>query len=128
MQTTRRHALTDCAIVLLHWSRSSPNPPLVRFCIGWLTVPLTILIAAAVGAEAWRAILALVKNDSEIMLSGLPNFWRIGKAHIDGKFKKVRIPHTLEGNLPEISPSFKRALCAVPSRLVRWRSTSSSFT
>lgn len=30
-----------------------------------------------------------MKNDSEVMLSNLPNFWRIGKGYIDGRFKKV---------------------------------------
>jgi exocyst complex component 2 len=32
----------------------------------------------------------MVKNLSEIMLSSLPNFWKIAKSFMDGKFKKVR--------------------------------------
>ena len=37
------------------------------------------------------AILAMVKNDSEVMLSNMPNFWKIATGYIDGKFRKVRI-------------------------------------
>ena len=37
----------------------------------------------------WQAILDMVKNVSEAMLSSLPSFWRISKDFMDGKFKKV---------------------------------------
>jgi exocyst complex component 2 len=33
--------------------------------------------------------LDMVKNLSEIMLSSLPNFWKIAKSFMDGKFKRV---------------------------------------
>jgi exocyst complex component 2 len=41
------------------------------------------------GHEVWTAIIDLVKNVSEAMLSSLPNFWRIAKGFLDGKLKKV---------------------------------------
>jgi len=31
----------------------------------------------------------MVKNVSEVMLSSLPNFWKISKSFLEGKFKKV---------------------------------------
>lgn len=34
--------------------------------------------------------MSLVKNVSEVMLTSLPNFWKISRAFLDGKFKKVR--------------------------------------
>jgi hypothetical protein len=37
----------------------------------------------------WQAIFDLVKNTSEVMLSTLPNFWKIAKNFMDGKYKKV---------------------------------------
>ena len=37
----------------------------------------------------WQAIFDLVKNISEVLLSSLPNFWKISKNFIDGKYKKV---------------------------------------
>ncbi|KAH7105187.1 exocyst complex component Sec5-domain-containing protein [Auriculariales sp. MPI-PUGE-AT-0066] len=48
------------------------------------------VFAQSPSAEAWNGVLALVKNDSEVMLTGLPMFWRIGRGHLDGKFKKVQ--------------------------------------
>ncbi|KAF7323903.1 Exocyst complex component SEC5 [Mycena kentingensis (nom. inval.)] len=45
--------------------------------------------AAKCAAEpSWQAILDMVKNLSEIVLSSLPNFWRISKSFMDGRFKK----------------------------------------
>lgn len=41
------------------------------------------------GWEAWQAIMDLVKNLSEVMLSTLPGFWKIAKAYMDGKYRKV---------------------------------------
>jgi hypothetical protein len=32
----------------------------------------------------------MVKNVSEVMMSTLPNFWKIAKGFLDGKYKKVR--------------------------------------
>ncbi|KAI5996502.1 exocyst complex component Sec5-domain-containing protein [Pisolithus orientalis] len=40
------------------------------------------------GHEVWETILELVKNVSEDLLSSLPNFWKIAKGFLDGKFKK----------------------------------------
>lgn len=44
-------------------------------------------IAQAGGHDAWQAIMNMVKNISEVMLSSLPNFWKISRAFLDGKFK-----------------------------------------
>jgi exocyst complex component 2 len=38
----------------------------------------------------WQAVLDIVKNVSEAMMSSLPSFWRISKDFMEGKFKKVR--------------------------------------
>jgi exocyst complex component 2 len=46
-------------------------------------------IAQSEGHEVWRAIWDMVKNVSEVMISALPNFWRISKSFLDGKFKRV---------------------------------------
>ncbi|THH31004.1 hypothetical protein EUX98_g3179 [Antrodiella citrinella] len=46
-----------------------------------------IIIAQAGGHDIWQAIIALAKNVSEVMLSSLPNFWKISRAFLDGKFK-----------------------------------------
>jgi hypothetical protein len=37
----------------------------------------------------WQAILDLVKQLSEVMLSSLPHFWRIATDFTSGKLKKV---------------------------------------
>ncbi|KAG9100157.1 hypothetical protein FS749_016109 [Ceratobasidium sp. UAMH 11750] len=39
--------------------------------------------------EVWQTTLDYVKAVSEITLSALPSFWRIGKAFMEGKFKKA---------------------------------------
>ena len=44
-------------------------------------------VAQAGGHDVWQAIMAMVKNVSEVMLSSLPNFWKISRAFLDGKFK-----------------------------------------
>ncbi|KZT28105.1 hypothetical protein NEOLEDRAFT_1233888 [Neolentinus lepideus HHB14362 ss-1] len=47
------------------------------------------VISQSGGYEQWEAIVDLIKNVSEVMLTALPNFWRISKGYIDGKFKKT---------------------------------------
>ncbi|KAH7926246.1 hypothetical protein BV22DRAFT_1087398 [Leucogyrophana mollusca] len=47
-----------------------------------------LIIAQAGGSEVWQPIWEMVKNVSEIMLASLPNFWRIGKSFLEGKFKR----------------------------------------
>ena len=32
---------------------------------------------------------AMVKNVSEVMLNALPNFWRIAKDFVEGRFRRV---------------------------------------
>ncbi|GBE87410.1 exocyst complex component Sec5-domain-containing protein [Sparassis latifolia] len=46
------------------------------------------IIPQSGGHDIWQAILAMVKGVSEAMLSSLPNFWRIARSFMDGKFKK----------------------------------------
>ena len=38
----------------------------------------------------WQGILDMTKSVSDIMSNSLPNFWKIAKAFLDGKYKKVR--------------------------------------
>ncbi|KAH7345639.1 exocyst complex component sec5 [Rhizoctonia solani] len=45
--------------------------------------------------EVWQAALDYVKSVSEITLGALPNFWRIGKAFLEGKFKKASGANTI---------------------------------
>jgi len=42
------------------------------------------------GHEVWEAISEMIKNMSETLLSSLPNFWKIARSFIEGKFKRVR--------------------------------------
>ncbi|KAG0708035.1 exocyst complex component Sec5-domain-containing protein [Suillus ampliporus] len=46
------------------------------------------VIAQAGGHEVWKAIWDMVKNVSEVMVSSLPNFWKIAKSFLEGKFKR----------------------------------------
>jgi exocyst complex component 2 len=43
------------------------------------------------GHQLWLAILALVKNLSDVLVNSLPVFWKVAKGFIDGSLKKVRI-------------------------------------
>ncbi|KDN40191.1 hypothetical protein RSAG8_08254, partial [Rhizoctonia solani AG-8 WAC10335] len=45
--------------------------------------------------EVWQSTLDYVKSVSEITLGALPNFWRIGKAFLEGKFKKAPGANTI---------------------------------
>ncbi|KAI1798032.1 exocyst complex component Sec5-domain-containing protein [Ganoderma leucocontextum] len=47
-----------------------------------------MVIAQSTGQEIWEAIHTTVKNVSEAMLSPLPNFWRISKSFMEGRYKK----------------------------------------
>jgi exocyst complex component 2 len=42
------------------------------------------------GHDVWNAVFDMVKNVSEVMMSTLPNFWKIAKGFLDGKYRKVR--------------------------------------
>lgn len=50
---------------------------------------LIVLIGKGPAHEVWQATLDYVKSVSEVTLGALPSFWRIGKAFMEGKFKKV---------------------------------------
>ncbi|KAI0360481.1 hypothetical protein OH77DRAFT_1445304 [Trametes cingulata] len=47
-----------------------------------------VIIAQAGGQEIWEAIESMVKSVSEAMLTPLPNFWRISKAFMEGRYRK----------------------------------------
>ncbi|KZP15940.1 hypothetical protein FIBSPDRAFT_1047870 [Athelia psychrophila] len=47
------------------------------------------LVAQSGEPEVWQAIFDMIKNVSETMLSTLPNFWRISKNFLDGKFRRT---------------------------------------
>ncbi|KAJ7057829.1 exocyst complex component sec5 [Mycena amicta] len=76
--------------------KSSVSTIKIRSCC-WFVLAFLILSlsrnsrvypAKCVAEPAWQAILDMVKNLSEIVLSSLPSFWRISKSFMDGKFKK----------------------------------------
>ncbi|KAI5888789.1 uncharacterized protein SCHCODRAFT_02637716 [Schizophyllum commune H4-8] len=46
------------------------------------------VLAKSSGEPVWIAILAMVKAVSEVLLTSLPNFWRIAKSFMDGRFKR----------------------------------------
>jgi exocyst complex component 2 len=46
-------------------------------------------VAKGTGHEVWQVILGLVKNLSEVILTTVPNFWKIAKNYTEGKYKKV---------------------------------------
>ncbi|KAJ7151147.1 exocyst complex component sec5 [Mycena filopes] len=45
-------------------------------------------VAKCAAEPAWMAVSDMVKTLSEIVLSSLPNFWRISKSFMDGKYKR----------------------------------------
>ena len=49
----------------------------------------SIFAAKSADEPIWQAVLDVVKNVSEAMMSSLPSFWRISKDFMEGKFKKV---------------------------------------
>jgi esterase/lipase superfamily enzyme len=42
------------------------------------------------GHDVWNVVFDMVKNVSDVMMSTLPNFWKIAKGFLDGKYRKVR--------------------------------------
>lgn len=47
--------------------------------------------AEGAGAPAWKAILALIKEVSECILTSLPSFWKVAKTYTEGNYHKVRL-------------------------------------
>ena len=90
----------DLALSELQTAFSSLEAKQAEVIIGLHSLPnrlklpllMTTPIFAAKSAEEpiWQAILEMVKNVSEAMISSLPSFWRISKDFMEGKFKKVR--------------------------------------
>jgi exocyst complex component 2 len=52
---------------------------------------IPVYSAQAGGHEVWQAIWDMVKNISEVVVSSLPNFWKIARSFLEGKFKRVRV-------------------------------------
>lgn len=79
------------AMVALEAKQPDMSVGKLFFCIFCPSV-LNLLWSAKSARELlWQAILDMVKNLSEIILSSLPNFWKIAKSFMDGKFKRVSI-------------------------------------
>ncbi|KAL4068578.1 exocyst complex component Sec5-domain-containing protein [Scleroderma yunnanense] len=61
----------------------------LRLCLAALdTKQSDLTIAQGGGHEIWETISEMVKNVSEVLLSLLPNFWKIAKSFLEGKFKR----------------------------------------
>ncbi|KAG8911204.1 hypothetical protein FRC00_006898, partial [Tulasnella sp. 408] len=52
------------------------------------------VIAKAYGWEVWQSIWDLLKAISEVVVSSLPGFWKIARAHMNGKFQRAAPPTT----------------------------------
>ncbi|KAF8434522.1 exocyst complex component Sec5-domain-containing protein [Boletus edulis BED1] len=61
----------------------------LQLCLASLeTKQPELVIAQSGGHEVWEAIFEMTKNMSETLLSSLPNFWKIARSFIEGKFKR----------------------------------------
>ncbi|KAF8634820.1 hypothetical protein AX17_004072 [Amanita inopinata Kibby_2008] len=49
-----------------------------------------IVIAKSVGEPAWQAIWDMIKSVNEVMLNTLPNFWKISRSFMEGKYRKTQ--------------------------------------
>jgi len=54
------------------------------------------------GHEVWMAVYDLVKNISEIMTSALPNFWKIARGFLDGKYRRNTSANILRRNPSQV--------------------------
>ncbi|KAA1476584.1 hypothetical protein DENSPDRAFT_807414 [Dentipellis sp. KUC8613] len=64
-----------------------------------------MVISQSGGHEVWQSIVDLVKSVSEVMMTALPNFWRIAKGFFEGRFKKTSL-----GSSSRRSPSQVRTM------------------
>jgi exocyst complex component 2 len=48
-------------------------------------------LAQGSGSAVWKLTLELIRSLSDVLTSSLPNFWKIAKDYMEGKFKKVRL-------------------------------------
>lgn len=51
----------------------------------------------AAGHDAWKALADLVHTDCEALLQTIPNFWKVAKAYLDGKYQHKE-PNASKGN------------------------------
>lgn len=82
------------------------------------------MLASSGGREVWQAIIDLVKNLSETVLSALPNFWRIATSFMDGKLKKVRASLLLNVSLTneKCSRQAQQVRVVAQHNVGQWRS------
>lgn len=45
------------------------------------------MLDQAAGHEAWKALADLVHTDCEALLQTIPNFWKVAKAYLEGKYQ-----------------------------------------
>lgn len=71
----RRQTLLWVSVETVHIKQTQQN----------LHVPISS--EQATGREVWKALLEVVHNLSEIMLQTVPNFWKVGKGYMEGKYQ-----------------------------------------
>ena len=65
--------------------------PLSVRCSSRRETIIDAVLAQGPGSEVWKSTLELVKSLSDVLTSSLPNFWKVAKDYMDGKFRKVRV-------------------------------------
>ncbi|KAK7046645.1 exocyst complex component SEC5 [Favolaschia claudopus] len=97
MNTSYKSAVSGIRNLLEKSESDTANPDSLSLIIAaQLQIALAALdnkqseaaVAKCAAEPTWQAILDMVKVLSEIVLSSLPNFWRISKSFMDGKFKR----------------------------------------
>ncbi|EGO29432.1 hypothetical protein SERLADRAFT_445247 [Serpula lacrymans var. lacrymans S7.9] len=48
-----------------------------------------LIIAQSGGHEIWQAVWEMIKGISEVIVSTLPNFWKIAKSFLEGRFRRT---------------------------------------
>lgn len=98
-------------------------------CMSSLTMCFVI---ASLVDNAWMSVQRLVKQFSDYVARSLPGFWRIAKACMDGKYRKVRTPGLhLQMRLTFRSgtrPAISLSLADLHPHAAPWLSRSSSST
>ncbi|GLB39153.1 putative exocyst complex component Sec5 [Lyophyllum shimeji] len=113
MRKTHRSATTLIEVTLEKTSLEKESGDLTSHIAGQLQAAMIALeakqaesIVARSSAEpVWQAILDLVKGISETMLSSLPNFVKISKSFMEGKYRKP-------GSVTRRSPTQSRTMAA----------------
>lgn len=72
----------------LHFCTSSAPCSVSWPCAAYVQVQADSTATAV--ETAWLALQAMIKQFSEYVLRSLPGFWKVAKACMDGKYRKVR--------------------------------------